>query len=605
MRGKTKFLIVFFIMIINCLTAIGYSTYLDTGAGKNGNDYERGIGIFNTAMTSESYAIKSVSGALGNPLVADLNNDSVNEIIVHTANSISLYHGSSLSIVDSVITSSAIASNVVVNDIDASHFPSIIFASADKKIHFYKYNGTNFYEANSFSFTAGAYTNGEIRIACEDVEKCTMLFANKIDNNANGNMVLYGYGFNMTQTGSVFTIAQSSTIGNSGSDKYNWCFSQPFSVPYENDTSQAVGTRYYFNILLYNGGGAYHEYIFTEIFGVNSSLSLVEGNSFYTDVGERLTANNPSCAAKDTGYSRYPYEVFSSPLVFDADESPSNGNEIIFGHATAADTFKLTAYKNTGTDLSDYPASTTADGIILSNPFRAYVFNQGTPSQKNNLDSEFCIAGFQQTLQRVEIICGSLILTPTSYPFLNNLEFFYTINGTFNVSQQYGAINNNIVHSVDESSTSLEGNNYNEFLTPYGVFQITRNSCSGSNHCGFTGICDGGFVYSSGYCEMQLIWQPRVSVIDASVISVDATKKDIGHEDIIALTTGNLFYFSDGYTNQPASIYSINSVPCILDYTINTNATPNIYITIHNAESFDSVQANVIMYKGDTNQYET
>ena len=150
MRALFIFIIIAIILSSSVMASVNYTEtgnpdgYFNTGIGRFNQNF---ISSFGSAITTSS---SLASGRLS-PLVADLDNDGVNEIIVLDSSTIKLYHGKTFVLVDSFSLGSASAtSNMIAYDLGNTGKPKIIIArNSNKDILVLGYNGTDFFNETS------------------------------------------------------------------------------------------------------------------------------------------------------------------------------------------------------------------------------------------------------------------------------------------------------------------------------------------------------------------------------------------------------------------------------------------------------------------------
>jgi hypothetical protein len=269
--------------------------------------------------------------------------------------------------------------------------------------------------------------------------------------------------------------------------------------------------------------------------------------------------------------------ILTSPLV--ADLSTNSGLETVIGYMVNGLEFKMRTYQSTGTTegtayLDQSPDFSDADGTLVSNPFLADVFTDNTAD-------EYCVIGYRETFGIVDVLCNSLLTTRNGN---DDIEYFYHAD-EYNVTRAYGKYNV-IAHSTQQSTVTIEGGNPSEVLSTYGILEVTDEDCD------FVGCPIFSCSTSFNQCMLNKIFD--VPVDDLAMISVDAEKT--GREDLLGITSTNLWYFDDGYSNSPAIISSYQINPCI-DSTWKANTTVEARIVVTDVDG-DSVSARAVLYDG-------
>jgi hypothetical protein len=380
-----------------------------------------------------------------------------------------------------------------------------------------------------------------------------------------------------------------STAANEAGDglsKVNWCPPALANVYYGKWRSHLDNWDYYvWTSLMYEGGGnagSINEHMHLFALAVNETYgnsSKYFSDLIDTDLGNLFSDSNPSCNKTPSGETQFPMETITSPLIFDMDYSPSNGMEAAIAYSLSNnEQFNMRIYRNGGSLITTFPVYTNADGRIISNPFRASVFDWGKSSTTQQ--SEVCVLGYDSTSNEMDMLCGSLYARPFSVSIVNNVEYFYT--PPYNLSH-YSNLYIAGAHAV-QMSAMLSGNlwDLNEILTPYGVFTPI-----------YTGV---GCNILTGLCNLDRNWEMPVQ--DAAVIPIDVEKTQSQYEDILALTTSALWYIDDRYSNTPPQFTTAITVnPCALDSPIRVNTTLQVSTGIYDADG-DDIQARGILYYG-------
>lgn len=306
------------------------------------------------------------------------------------------------------------------------------------------------------------------------------------------------------------------------------------------------------------------------------SLSNTVGNILQTSSNSFASCNGSvrlSGASSDTNAGAG--SILTSPLV--SDLASNSGLETVVGYMNSGTTFNMKIYQSTGATESSALIDTSpdiadADGTLVSNPFLADVF-------PDNVADEYCVIGYRETFNIVDVLCDSEYTTRNGD---DTIEFFYEAL-EYNISRAYGKYNS-IAHSTQQSTATLDGGNPSEILNSYGVFEITHDDCDVAG-CGIASC-------TFNLCAMDKIFD--VPVDDLAMISVDA--QNSGREDLIGLTSTNIWYFDDGFSNSPAIIDAYQINPCI-DSTWKANTTVEARITPTDADG-DTVSARAVIYDG-------
>ncbi len=388
-------------------------------------------------------------------------------------------------------------------------------------------------------------------IKCGAVDKCIIAYAEDIG--AGVPMRISVTSFNSTGLNSGETLLETQNGG--------FCFPKIRSASYADYDND--GTKEF--IISYKEFGTTgSEDIYIDYLDVLLNTTVVIEQTILEDAGTDVSDN--TCLNTNLG------KLFTSPLVFDMDASPSNGFETAIGFMTDADKFKIHTWASDGNFLDDFPEIEKGEGIIISNAMRATTFTDGD-------NRDICVVGYDNIDGEIDLLCGSLI---TSQSPQSN-EYTFDISDLHNVTLAYG--NWNVHASNAQHSTVLtSGINLNELVVSYGVFEIDQSGAG----CGLTGDCSMSLIFEN----------PKP---DSVVISVDAEKE--GREDLLVMQTDRLWYLDDGFTNTGGNISRYITNPC-LDSTWRINTSVEIRVQVTDFDS-DQVAAKTILYLDDANEQDS
>lgn len=512
--------------------------------GGTDQDFVLGTGFFNSALASYDSYTRSVDRTGGTmPLVADLDGDGINEIIVLDGATFRLYHGKTLSIVDAY-TSPYISGvpAVSVFDIDGDGTQELIIASQKSDIvQVLEYNGTHFFNKSvlSVAWSSGTYS-GIKAFNCIEANKCLLVGSPNM-RAGSGNGLFRAVFFNSTHRVDGLDLA---------------------IAPY---TSFCVPNIPVVSVADYDGDGT-QEFIFS--YGVFGSgvdavkIGFVSINASDEIVYEQEISR--SCLELSDGLSSQTCDsiaaqnVFTAPLVFDLDGSSSNGLESVIGLMVASDEFKMYSYYADGSVMDNYPEVAHADGLILSN---VMLFNAFTDTGR----VDFCVMGYEAVERELDLCCAS----EQTGTIPQTKEFFFGLGNFYNLSTAAGNWER-LAHATQHSTATIEGNNLDEVINSYGVFSL---SYAGLNH---------------------LVLEFENPKSNAVVLSVDAEKVD--REDLLVLSSTNLWYLDDKFSNTAAEISAYYVDPCI-DHTWKENTTVEVRISAVDGEG-DDVNVSAILYYG-------
>lgn len=564
---------IFSTLVIFLFILMSLSVVADDYKKLGGDDgyYQSANGIFNTGLTSYSLASRSISDGAEVPLVADLDNDGVNEIIVFDDGNLRLYSGNNLNVIDAFsLKDDGNISNALAFDIDGDNYTEIVvFMQEDETIDIIEYNGTDIYNQSSISFKSPVYLEGETMIGCGDTNDCIMVYNQLI-----GGLVgtqFYAVAFNSTDLGSELQLHSDASTLTMG------CLPKIKTIPYVDSDNDAEEEYIVSMLKVYQSA---NEKVYLFRLSTNSSLNVTietqanfDSNGFGRGINFITQVGGEDCSTQQAG------NYITSPLVYDIDSSPSNGLETVIGINVNANEFTMASYDKDFNQLDDYPEVFSADGQIISNVMLADVFG--------DTDREdFCVLGHDATDEELDLLCASEL----SGAVYDTYEFKYSTDNRFNVTDDYNRLD--IISHVGQHSSgnSVIGagstNNPDENINAYGVFIVEDDTFNGS------------------------IWVKTLTLIyefpveDSACIPIDV--ENTGSADIVCMEDTALYYIDDGLTSEGALITNLEFNPCPIDTVIKVNETIEIYVTVtdQNNEVLgqDNVNSRVYVYYNHNNE---
>lgn len=566
MNVKLKKCFLFFILFIILIISVqALGTYNNSGGNEKGY-YQLGNGFFNELLTTSSIATRNLNAPLYVPLVNDLDNDGVNEIIVLDDDVIKLFHNSDLEIIDSYnLNSSGNHRFMIAYDIDGDNLTEIITSNSigTRIITIIEYNGTSIFEQSNITLT-GAVSNAEMEllIGCRDTNDCLFLYHNEFGNSIG----MFAVGFNSTNNNTLITSINARVI--EGGNEGTYCFPRIRNVvidDYDNDNDDEYILSF---IEMTERTGDDKGHIF--FLDTNSTNVIVEQNIEITDIIEESGAPEFKCNED----INTPIKYITNPLVYNIDGSSSNGLETVIGFMKDDNEYEMRSYSSSGTEIDRYPEIFDADGELISNAFRTNVFT-------DTGEDDFCVIGYDATDGEMDALCASMVTSDVP----QTREFLFDISNLYNVSSEYG-LYNVISHSTEHDSSATDGNNLNEIVNSYGILEFDWNT-----------VCRVQ-LGANIFCLNLIFENPRP---DGVVLSLDI--EQVGRDDLLVLDNTNLWYIDDGFVNQNAQIERYTTNPSILT-TIKINQTPQITLTIIDEEG-DLVQGRMQSYYQDSNLQDT
>lgn len=595
--------ILIFFLIILVATVSANTDYNESGLGggilinQEGQQYLLGEGIFNEQFDTNDLTTKVaiLTDASKLPLVSDLNNDGVKEIIVLDQNVISLFINNasktSLQVQPGFILSTSTTerfSNMITFDIDGDGLREIILiAELEEELHILELLPTglvNQTPEDGIDLSSLDHTDGEFVISCFGTETCAMAFSQGGGTGFLGSprtsKMLIAF-FDSTSLGTVTDLADTSNIF------------QTFCMP---------KVRHMFAGELDGDSGI--ELVWTAIeVAANDEEDLkiwavdfiASNNTFVekwevTDTFPRRIMDNQgsgsesfqcdgtgleTCDSNAIDNSCLAGDFVTSPLVFNADPSPT-GNEVIVGIAQDEDEYAMRMYRSDGVFHDEFPEIEESEGFILSNPFRANVFpNSGT--------DDFCMLGFNedpidtafiQSDNAIVITCGSkqgsLFLGET-------LQLRVDVAPFGNLTKIYD-FHNSLSHAVEHKPSNI----VTEVLSSYGIIEPLVNDCN------IFRDCPAQFIFTMPEQDGAAI---AVDYQEIPTLSTNA--------DIIYLKQNNLFYFDNSLVDQPLSVLEFETNPCI-DAVIKQNSTFQVTLIGTDPEGL-GVTLSATLYADDAN----
>ena len=449
--------------------------------------------IINEATTISFRPIQSTSTQT--PLIADLNNDGTNEIIIVDGKNIEIYQNKTLQPLTALPAQDTIQT-IILHDINNDGKKEIITAGGDQ-LTIFSYNGTLNINNN---YTIPNIQSSEFEIGCSNEHYCALINA-RYKTGVPSSESLYASLFN--KTGIINTLNLKTATNN-----YDWALPNIREVgvsDVDNDGKE--------------------EFIIT----ANERKTSNEGNLWVFILGYN-TSHLIKEKEKDTGETIADFGL-TPPTVYDF--AIDNGKEIVLAHQKTSDEFEILLYDQNLNLIDDYPEYTNSAGTLISNVLRMNAFT-------DTGNDDFCVLGSESSNNELTLTCGS---TKTSYNYLigsQTAEFTYDGTAYYDLTEptytgntpDYRIINNKI-QRITSSYTTTDGTNLDEVLSAYGIFILDYE---GSDHLN---------VYATAE-------NPQ-----GAMTAVDYENNT--RADILYLTTDGLYYDDDGFENQPADITSITS----------------------------------------------
>lgn len=601
--------LIVFLMISLLIIPVAISVTNYTQLGDDDNFYIRGNGVFNSNLDPQTDVIitpQIFTDPKKSPLINDFDGDGFIEIVILNGITINILQNKTLTTVDTLTlnaVSSERFSNIIIFDIDGDDSEEIILVGEKSGLlHILNFTGGDLQLQNEINASetithtvdgSGTSVSGLFTIGCSEPNRCLMAYGSTNFLTAGGGVFaaeIYASYFNSTAVANELQLKDGGTAFDTFCPpKIRHMVTANYD-PFSDTDIEFIFTYSRPDVASSDSGDD------IEIFWVNiesnNSVTL-ELNTLTTEVGEIFGVESSSvssmCTNQNTNINyrftggigeALPSKFFSAPLVFDANGG-TGGLETIVAMSTDNNEFIMIMYDALGTEVREFPLIQETEGHLISNVFRAEVFDDSTSEQ------DFCVLGQQSEPQgifneAVNILCGSLRDANGFGAFnLQTIEFRSedTFGLPFNVSDSFDELQI-LTHAVEFD----ESNSESEALTSYGVIELDLNR----------NIFSACFLANE--CDLNLLFEnPRE---DGVVISSDFDNNNL--EDLLVLTSTNLFYIDDGFENQPVSQLDFTTNPCI-DSVWKLNTSVEITVAATDPE-LDLVQVSATLYDGDGNE---
>ena len=564
-QNRRNILFKFSFSLIIALFLLFLPTFSSAGVYESvGNDqYVTGLGDWNTnAIDSSITGVVGLSNPENMPMVSDLDNNDVNEIILLANDNLIIFADKELTVVDTYTIAPAPNeySNLEIFDIDGDGFKEIILAGASTKlIYIFKFNGTDILLNTSFDFTKiSRDTILAPILSCYGVEDCAIVMTHVSEAPAS----IYASYFNSTN---ATNNAQYIHAFGSG----QLCQNRIKSLPNADIDGDGFG-EYVITYTHINNN------IYIATFSINSSGILVIENQEAISGAYPDDAFGTCTGVTDTD------DMVTPPLIAEVD-SLQGGLEILVGYQTDADHFKINVYAydlTLDTNCVDFEcdvfpwtgAGFSADGVLISNVFLMDAFLDAS-----EVRDDFCVLGYDVDDNLIDLVCGSKSTGDFTKYKLFDVGVSYDLADT--------RYNHNIIaHATDQTRTPNEGTkDLDEVSSSYGTLWLDYSDD------------DCNSVLPD--CELQILWS---SPIDDSVLYF-IDYENISKTDVLSMTQSNLRYIDDGFTNSRGKIIEYCFNPNILDFTAKVNTTLWIDVTVNDTDG-DNVFAFSSIYNNLYNQ---
>ncbi len=580
--------VVFCGLIVASVQAQSTVTDWNTTFGSDGTS-EGGFGLFSGGLNIITGQIGITSDQFI-PIVTDLDNDGINEIIVIDGTTLKVFQNLTVISIDSISTGFTFpTAPFIVFDYDGDGSKEVLVAgqpitandTTENKIRVYNLSNGDLQLESTLTYPSELdlyekfqADHVEVAIQCAEINRCLLLFNPSGTVNADQHEIK-ATGFSSTGFGSVITI---HTPPSSNTDF--GCFPIPnhISVGDFNDSNK-------------------ENFIFTLINVEDAGNDVGESSLYYVGVNSLLTPNvhniaNNSDVATFSGdvsittcdgeftsgqFTGQIGHVLTSPTV---DFFDTGSNDVsIYGIITSDDTFKMVSYDESGSFKRDDPSLIDGSGLLVSNVFKGCFFPD-TCAQNRQLD--YCVAGYNKNGDSMDIVCSSfgtgesnlgLGLGGKSKGYSVNTTELYNVSNAYDDWHNYGAsADHDDTKYAGQKTTGFSAISLDEAITPYGVFRLNFED---TTNCNF-GFCSATQVFSRPIDE------------SGSLYSMDLDKD--GLDELIGFSSSRLSVHSvvsvDNVTIVPDNLITTN--PCLDSGAIQINESLSISFTVvdQDAEGF-------------------
>lgn len=562
-KGFGGLLIVFLLLVIPFSSAIGTTRYPNpSGVDQDYSNEGRGEFIRIAGEFDFEQFAKNLGGSLGTPIIDDLDNNSISELIIVDEDQVEIYQNRELDIV-SVFDFGDIPtdiSNILSFDIDGDGFKEIIFVVeglTDNQLKIFNFSQADGIqlqrEFKIFSGTAPSHP----MIACRDVNECIGTLTTGTTNNEFNPFTAFHRGFAFDSRNATIQSFTIFSENQGSSDQIDLCSPRDKNIivkDYDGDGNLeyilSMGKRE-------NSGGGDAEW---KIFWLDNTTVELSGSE-----AENVPELNGCEGTLGLSTS------FTSPIVQEVAASESK-IEAVIGAQSSNNDFRIFIFSGSdGSKVDEFPEEFTfleADGTIVSN----VMFGQFMPETASN---DVCVMGFDTTEDRYELLCGNVLRSPFSHAILE----FPTSSLAFNISGDSNE-QHHLIHGVQFSDLLQESKDLEEVLSTHGVFEL--------DYSGFDNVLNRIFDLGT-----------------TRGVNLGIDLEQFGQDDIISMTDTNIFYFDDKGTNGEAEILDIEYDPCPVNTIIKLNTTMQVTVTARDTNTFalgfDDLNFKTIAYSGDLN----
>lgn len=555
-------------LVIPMSFSIGTTSYPNSGGvGFDYSNEGRGEFIIVDGEFDFNRFGKNLGASHGTPIIDDLDNNSILELIIIDDDVAKAFQNKELDIIGDTVDfgdSSTDLSNIISFDIDGDGFKEIIFMQQEAGTNDGILNILNFSQSDGIQIQNQFIVDGDVRkpmIGCRAVNECI----STIDSRAEVNEGIPFDGeyrvvsFDSTNITSAPTIIFTET--QSSGDDIALCSPRDKNIIVD-DYDGDGNVEYILSMgLKEESGGSTVEW---HIFWLNNLTVELTGSE-----AESVSDLDVACDGQ-TGLTN----SFTSPLVAELDSGEPK-KEATIGAQSSNNDFRMFVFSGSdGSTVDEFPEELSlleADGTIISNVvFGNFIDDTDT--------EDVCVMGFDGVENKYELLCGSFerdaVLSHAilEFPF-SSLAF----NISTDTTEQH-----HLIHGVQFSDAKLsELNDLQEIITTYGVFELDFSKINN---------------------VLNRIFNPQTTL----GVNLGIDLEQFGQDDIISMTETNIFYFDDKGSNGEAELIEITYNPCIVNTVLKINTTLQVTVQARDTNTFalgfDDLNFDLFLYFGGTNQ---
>ena len=554
LRHLPRLFFLFSLFVLLSFSALAYNN-------PGGDNYDF-LGETSTANAESNFTSSTVVlvDPITTPLVADVDNDGVEEIVSLTGTK--LYIHSTATLTEELEFDIPVAvrqggiSHHVITDLDNDGLMDIVVVSNIFHINVYEWNGTHLQNNESFTVNGiDSGTNSSI-VGCDDVRDLCLIVYFK---NEGTNSHVRAVGFNRTASSNAYdgTGLNGTSLFTFAGNTQVACHSNIRSVAVADVDNDGVNEFVFSWLQVTTGLETLH--IETMQVSKDNNLTVVSEVSKDHNLGDSITMS----AGQDKCFSQGFYKLISTALPVEAEADNDGKLEIVSAGPTGETgplfKFKMFIFDDDGDFIDDHPEVATVDGEFISNVAKAKIYADA--------DNDYCVGVFNPDFQ---LLCGSR-QKEGLLGFSEDETFDYTT--PYNVTMGPSSWHNQI-HMIEANNT----NSRDEVLSTYGTHTIESDGD------------DLFLIYLNGF--------------EDSTVITENPNSDVTTEDLFIFDGANLWYLNDATTNkgcgsEPGCIEEIFLNPCTKQTWLqNTSLEIRVKIT---DDDGDDINGRVSIYSNNSN----